>query len=191
MKRLLALLLAALMLLSLTACSTSNDDDDDDRRDDNDIEEAVDLETFEMEAFPDGVEDPALVTIGYPDNFTKEDTGWCVILTDEDLDVEIEAYFTNDYNCYDINEEYAEEEYYHYASCSFGKYDGYVCMVDEYSANLEVYVYLDCVAEMDDVYVTFYISSASQDLDADPLDFFDLPEVQDVLNSLEYTAPAK
>lgn len=64
-------------------------------------------------------------------------------------------------------------------------------MTDEESANLEVYIYLGCVAEMDDVYMTFYISSASMDLDADPMALYKLEEVQQVLNSLVYTAPAE
>jgi len=183
MKKLLALLLAAVMLLSLAACSQEKDDDDDS------VSKAK-LQTFEMTAEPSGVEELAKATVGYPKNFTMEQKDWCVVLTDESKDVAIEVYMTNDYDCYAINEEYAEEEYFYYKSEKYGKYDGYVCKSDEQSAAVEVYIYLDCVAEMDDVYMTFYISSASQDLDADPMELYALKEVQQVLKSVAYTAPA-
>lgn len=183
MKKLLALLLAAVMLLSLAACSQADDEDEDDTP-------KVKLETFEMTAEPAGVDELAKATVGCPKNFTMEEKDWCVVLTDESKDVAIEVYMTNDYDCYAINEEYAEEEYFYYKSEKYGKFDGYVCKQDEISAAVEVYVYLDCVAEMDDVYMTFYISSASQDLDADPMELYELDEVQQVLASVTYFAPA-
>jgi len=177
MKRTIAMLLAVIMLLSLTACGGGAAGEN--------------LETFEMTVEPDGVEEPAKVTVGYPKNFTKEVKDWCVTLTDESKDVEIEAYFINDYDCYAINEEYAKEEYFFYEEGTFGDYKGYACLSDEASAILEVYVYLECVADIDDVYVCFYISSASGDLDANPQELYKLKEVKQVLNSVVYTAPAQ
>lgn len=178
MKKLFALLLAVLMLLSLVACGGNGG-------------AKGNLKTFEMTCEPDGVDEPAKATIGYPKNFTMKEEDWCVILTDEKKDVEIEVYFTNDYNCYDINEESAKEEAFFYEAGTFGSYKGYACQSDEESADVEVNVYLACVAEMDDVYMTFRISSASQDLDADPQALYKLSEVKQVLDSVVYTAPAE
>ena len=184
MKKLFALLLAAMMLLSLAACGENGNTD-------QPTEPKANLKTFEMTCEPDGVEEPAKATISYPENFTMEQEDWCVVLTDESKDVEIEVFMTNDYNCYDVNQESAKEEYFFYEESTFGSYQGYACMTDEESATVEVYVYLDLVAEMDDVYMTFYISSASMDLDADPQALYKLPEVRQVLDSVAYTAPAE
>ena len=144
-----------------------------------------------MTCEPDGAAEPAKVTVGYPKNFAIDESDWCVTLTDEAKDAEIEVYFTNDYNCYTDNEAYAAEDNYFYEAATFGDYQGYITLTDEESANLEVYIYLGCVAEMDDVYMTFYISSASMDLDADPMEMYKLEEVQQVLNSVVYAAPAE
>lgn len=178
MKRVFALLLAAMMLLSLTACGAGSEGNSK-------------LTTFEMTCEPDGVETPAKVTVGYPKNFTKQENSWGVTLTDEAKDVEIDVSFVNDYNCYDINEEYAQEEYFFYQAATYGSYKGYVTRMDEESAAVDVYIYLDLVEELDDVYMVFYIRSASMDLDADPMALYKLPEVQQVLASVVYTAPAK
>lgn len=172
MKRIFACILTVVMLLTLTACGGAN------------------LTTFEMTCEPDGAEGPAKVTIGYPDGFTMEETDWCVILTDEKKDVEIEAYFLNDYNCYNENQEYAKTEYFYYEEFKFGKYNGYACLTDEASTVMDVYVYLECVGEIDDVYVSFSITSASRSLEKDPKDLFKLAEVRQVLDSVVYTAPA-
>lgn len=184
MKKLFALLLAAMMLLSLVACGEKGDTDKSNAPKAN-------LKTFEMTCEPDGVEQPAKATVGYPKNFTMEQQDWCVLLTDESKDVEIEVLMTNDYNCYDVNQEYAREAYPFYEEVTFGSYKGYACMTDEESATVDVYVYLDLVAELDDVYMTFYIRSASMDLDADPQALYKLPEVRQVLDSVVYTAPAE
>ena len=184
MKKLFALLMAAVMLLVLVACGGNGDTNKPNAPKAN-------LKTFEMSCEPDGVEEPAKATVGYPKSFTMEQQDWCVVLTDESKDVEIEVYMTNDYNCYDVNQEYAKEEYFFYEEATFGSYKGYACMTDEESATVEVYVYLGLVAEMDDVYMTFYISSASMDLDADPQALYKLPEVRQVLDSVVYTAPAE
>lgn len=181
MKKLFALLLAAIMLLSLSACGKGG----------NSPAGKANLETFEMEVLPDGVEEPAKVTIGYPKSFAKEVKDWCVVLTDEEKDVEVEVYFVNDYNCYDINQEYAEEEYFFYKEATFGDYKGYACMTDEASSTMEVYIYMSCVADIDDVYLCFYIGSASRSLDADVKALYELEEVQQILNSVVYTAPAE
>ena len=187
MKKLFALLLAAAMLLTLTACGSKGETDQPAQNN----APKVELSTFEMTCEPDGVEAPAKVTVGFPKNFTKEETDWCVTLTDEAKDVEIEVIFTNDYNCYEENEAYAKEEYFSYESATYGSYKGYVTRMDEESAAVDVYIYLDLVEELDDVYMVFYISSASMDLDADPMALYKLPEVQQVLASVVYTAPAK
>lgn len=184
MKKVFALLLAAMMLLSLVACGGNGDTDKPNAP-------KAKLKTFEMTCEPDGVEEPAKATVGYPENFTMEQKDWCVVLTDESKDVQIEVYFTNDYDCYAVNEAYAKEEHFFYESGKYGSFDGYATLVDEESASLDVYVYLGCVAEMDDVYMTFYISSASMDLDADPQALYKLPEVRQVLDSVVYTAPAE
>lgn len=186
MKKLFALLLAALMLLSLAACDKGETGKPAGPEAPN-----VVLKTFEMTVEPDGVDEPAKATIGYPENFTMKEKDWCVVLTDEAKDVEIEVYFTNEYNCYDINEEYAKEEYFFYEAATYGSFKGYVSLVDEASVQAEVQVYLGCVAEMDDVYLTFRIGSASQSLEADPMAMYKLEEVKQVLNSVVYTAPAE
>lgn len=185
MKKLFAMLLAAMMLLSLAACAKGGEGGP------NTDAPKADLATFEMTCEPDGVEEPAKATVGYPKNFTMEQKDWCVVLTDESKDVEIEVYFTNEYDCYAVNEEYAKEEHFFYESGKYGSFDGYATLVDEASASFDVYVYLGCVAEMDDVYVTFYIRSASQALDADLQALAKLPEVRQVLESVVYTAPAE
>lgn len=184
MKRFIAILLAAMLLLGLAACGGSEGSGTPETPKAN-------LKTFEMTCEPDGVEDPAKATIGYPENFTMEEKDWCVVLTDAEKDVEIEVYFTNDYDCYAVNEEYVKEEHFFYESGKYGSFDGYATLVDEESASFDVYVYLGCVAEMDDVYMTFYIRSASRDLDADPKAMYQLEEVRQILNSVAYTAPAK
>ena len=184
MKKLFALLLAAMMLLSLVACGEKGETD-------KPTAPKANLKTFEMTCEPDGVEEPAKATVGYPENFTMEQQDWCVVLTDEGKDAEIEVYMSNDYNGYDSNQEYAKEEYFFYEESTFGSYKGYACMTDEESATVDVYVYLDLVAEIDDVYMTFYISSASMDLDADPQALYKLPEVRQVLDSVVYTAPTQ
>ena len=185
MKKLFALLLAAMMLLSLAACAKGGEEGP------KTDAPKVDLTTFEMTCEPDGVDEPAKVTLGYPKGFTMEEKDWCVVLTDEAKDVAIEVYFTNDYNCYDVNQEYAKEEYFFYEEGTFGNYQGYTYRMDEASAEVEVQVYLAQVAEMDDVYLTFRIGSASRDLDADPMAMYKLAEVQQILSSAVYTAPAE
>jgi len=185
MKKFFAILLAALMLLSLAACDSGTEDPG------ASTEPKAKLKTFEMTCEPDGVEEPAKVTVGYPESFTMEQKDWCVVLTDESKDVQIEVYFTNDYDCYTVNEDYAKEEHFFYESGKYGSFNGYATLVDEASASMDVNVYLACVAEMDDVYVTFYIRSASQALDSDLQALYKLPEVRQVLDSLVYTAPAE
>lgn len=197
MKKLFTLLLAAAMLLSLVACGGKKDEDsgkkdkDTEASTEESTEPKTSLETFEMQVEPDGVDEPAKVTVGYPENFTMEEKDWCVILTDEEKDVAIEVYFTNDYNCYFENQEYAKDEYFFYEEAEYGDFDGYACMIDEESGDMEAYVYLACVADIDDVYMCFRIGSASRDLDADPQALYQLEEVQQVLNSVVYTAPAE
>ena len=180
MKRVFALLLAAMMLLSLAACGKEGG-----------AAPKADLETFEMTVEPAGVEEPAKATVGYPKNFVMKKNDWNVELTDEAKDVCIEVYMLNDYDCYAVNQEYAKEEYFFYEEATFGSYKGYVCRMDEESAAVDVYVYLGCVAEMDDVYMSFTIGSASRSLDADPMALYKLEEVKQVLNSVAYTAPAE
>lgn len=187
MKKLFALLLAAMLLLNLTACGGGGNTDQPGKTD----EPKVELTTFEMTCEPDFVEEPAKATIGYPGNFTMEQKDWSVVLTDEAKDVSVEVFFSADFSCYDANEEYAKEEYFFYESATYGKYKGYVTRMDEESADVEAQVYLDLVEDTDDVYLTFRISSASGNLDADPVAMYRLPEVQQVLNSVVYTAPAK
>lgn len=174
MKRVFALILAAMMLLSLAACS-----------------QGAKLTTFEMEVLPTGVEEPAKAAFGYPGNFKLEEKEFWVELVDEKLDVLIEVFLVNDYDCYEINREYAQEEYFFYEDGKYGDFNGYACMTDEASSDIEVFVYLGCVEEMDDVYMTFRISSASRDLDADAKKLYQLKQVQEILNSVVYTAPAK
>lgn len=173
MKKLFAMILAAVMLLSLTACGGGS------------------LETFEMSVIPSGVEEAAKVTVGYPNGFVKEELEWCVTLTDEKKDIAIEVFLVNDYDCYAVNQEYAKEEYFFYEEGTYGSHKGYACMIDEASGDMEVFVYLGCVAEMDDVYMSFRISSASQNLDADIEAMYRQDAVQKVLSSVVYTAPAE
>ena len=181
MKRLFALLLAALMLLSLAACGGGGE---------TPKAPKADLTTFEMTCELDYVDEPAKATVGYPKSFTKEESDWSVTLTDEAADVQIEVFISADTN-YTDGLEYAKEEHFFCEEGTFGEFKGYATMIDEESSDLDVNVYLGCVAEIDDVYLTFRISSASQDLDADPMAMYKLEEVKQVLNSVVYTAPAE
>ena len=183
MKKLFALLLAAMMLLSLAACGGSEEGPTNDTP-------KTQLTTFEMTCELDYVDEPAKATIGYPENFTKEESDWSVTLTDEAKDVQIEVFISADMN-YTDGLEYAKEEHFFCEEDTFGEFKGYATMIDEESSDLDVNVYLGCVAEMDDVYLTFRISSASMDLDADPQALYKLPEVRQVLDSVVYTAPAE
>jgi len=185
MKKLFVLALAAMLLLSLAACGGNPNSPADP------TVPKADLKTFEMSAEITGVEEPAKVTVGYPKNFTMEEKDWCVVLTDESKDVQIDVYLLNDYDCYGVNQEYAKEESFFYEEATFGSFKGYVCQTDEYSTTVTAFVYLGCVAEMDDVYMNFDVSSASADLDADPQALYKLAEVQQVISSVVYTAPAE
>lgn len=183
MKKVFALLLAAMMLLSLAACGGGEETPKNDPPKAN-------LTTFEMTCELDYVEEPAKATVGYPESFTKEESDWSVTLTNEAKDVQIEVFISADTN-YTDGLEYAKEEHFFFEEGTYGAFKGYATMLDEASADLDVNVYLGCVAEIDDVYLTFRISSASQDMEADPQALAKLPEVRQVLESAAYTAPAE
>ena len=175
MKKLLALLLAMVMVLSLAACGG----------DDPAIKTpSKNLQTVEMEIEASGLEDLTKATIGVPKNMNVEEKDWCYVITDEKQDVEIEAYICSDYDCYDYNQEASKEECEGYGEQKFGDFDGYY-YIDGSGYYVEVYVYLGCVAEMDDVYLSFTIGALEGSAE-DPMALFNLADVQSVLCSAEF-----
>lgn len=163
MKKLFVMLLALVMVLSMAACGG--------------------LETVEMTVEASGLEELTKVTIGAPGSMTMEQTDWNVVFTNEKKNVVVEAYLLCDYDCYDVNQEYAKEEYEGYGEQKFGKYDGYYYLSDS-GYYVEVFVYLGCVAEIDDVYLSFSVSAV--DGEADPMELFKLKDVQAILSSAEF-----
>lgn len=220
MKKLIAILLAAALLLTMAACSNGGTQStassqspaarESSTAQDSSTEEsstaaeasesseeesstpAAKLNTYEQFATSDECEEPAKVTISYPDNFTyggENPYGGWEELVDKAKDIYIESALGCDYNTYDDNQEYAKEDYF-YEEGVFGGYNGFVVMYDEDSASVEVYIYLDCIEELDDVYMMFSIRSASYNEKVNPVDLYRMDEVQQVLNSIVYTAPA-
>ena len=62
-------------------------------------------------------------------------------------------------------------------------FDGYY-YISEIGYYVEVYVYLGCVAEIDDVYLSFSISALEGETSHEEL--FELQDVQTILASAEY-----
>ena len=95
--------------------------------------------------------------------------------------MKIEAYICSDYNCYDYNQEASKEECEGYGELKFGNFNGYY-YIDGSGYYVEVYVYLGCVAEMDDVYLSFTIGALEGSSD-NPMELFKLKDVQTLLSS--------
>ena len=170
MKKVLALILAILMVASLAACGGKPS--------------GKNLQTAEMTVEASGLEELTKVTVGAPKGMEMVQTDWSVQFTDEKQDAYVEAYLCCDYNCYNENKEYAKEEYDGYKEQKFGDYDGYYYISDS-GDYVEVFVYLGCVAEIDDVYLSYSVSSVSND--TDPMDIFKLKDVQTILNYAVFT----
>ena len=173
MKKLLALLLALVMMLSMAACDgegapTGN----------------TNLKTVEMETEASGLEDLTKATFGVPKNMAVEEKDWCVVITDEKQNVQVEAYICCDYNCYDYNQEASKEECEGYGEQKFGDFNGYY-YIDGSGYYVEVYIYLGCVAEIDDVYLSFTIG-ALEGSSEDPMALFNLKDVQTLLCSAAF-----
>ena len=177
MKKLLALLLAMVMVLSMAACGGKVGDDSGNKT------PAKNLQVVEMEIEASGLEELTKVTIGAPKNMSIEENDWNIVFTDEKQDVSVEAYLLCDYNCYDINQEYAKDTYEGYGEQKFGDFDGYY-YISESGYYVEVFVYLGCVAEIDDVYLSFSVSALEGE--TDPLELFKLKDVQTLLSSAEF-----
>lgn len=170
MKKVFALLLVLVMVCSMAAC------------DKGDAKETPkNLQTVEMEVEASGLEELTKVTVGAPQNMTVEKKDWCVVFSDEKQNVSVETYLLCDYDCYDINQEYAKEEYEGYGEYKFGDYKGYYYLSSS-GYDLEVFVYLGCVAEIDDVYLSFTIS-ALDETSGDLMELFKLQDVQTILSS--------
>jgi len=177
-KKLLALLLSLVMVLSMAACGGNRGDNSGDKT------PAKNLQIAEMEIEASGLEEMTKATFGVPKNMKMEEKDWCYIITNEKQNVEIEAYICCDYNCYDYNQEASKEEREGYGEQKFGDFDGYY-YIDGSGYYLEVYVYLGCVAEMDDVYLSFTIGALEGSSD-NPMELFKLKDVQTLLSSAEF-----
>lgn len=178
MKKLLALLLAMVMVLSMAACGGNGGDDSGNKA------PAKNLQAVEMEIEASGLEDMTKATIGVPKNMEIEEKDWCYVITDKKQNVEIEAYICCDYNCYDYNQEASKEECEGYGEQKFGDFDGYY-HIDGSGYYVEVYIYLGCVAEIDDVYLSFTIG-ALEGSSEDPMALFNLADVQTLLCSAKF-----
>ena len=178
MKKFLALLLALVMLLALSACGESEE------KDSGKQSSSKKLQTIEMEIEASGLEELSKATIGVPKNMSIEEKDWCYVITDKKQDVEIEAYICSDYDCYDYNQEASKEECEGYGEQKFGDFDGYY-HIDGSGYYVEVYIYLGCVAEMDDVYLSFTIG-ALEGSSEDPMELFRLADVQTLLSSAAF-----
>ena len=174
MKKLMAFLLVLVMVLSLAACGGGSGTPVAEKN----------LKTVEMDILASDLDDLTKATFGVPKNMTVEETDWCVVITDEKQNVEIEAYICSDYNCYDYNQEASKEECEGYGEQKFGDFDGYY-YIDGSGYYVEVYVYLGCVAEMDDVYLSFTIGALEGSSD-NPMELFKLKDVQTLLCSAEF-----
>ena len=174
MKKLMAFLLVLVMVLSLAACGGGSGTPVADKN----------LKTVEMDILASDLDDLTKATFGVPKNMTVEEKDWCMVITDEKQNVEIEAYICSDYNCYDYNQEASKEECEGYGEQKFGNFDGYY-YIDGSGYYVEVYVYLGCVAEIDDVYLSFTIGALEGSAD-DPMALFNLKDVQTLLSSAAF-----
>ena len=181
MKKLLALMLVLVMVLSMAACGGEKGNKGDDAESKT---PAANLQTVEMEIEASGLEELTKATIGAPKNMSIEENDWNIVFTDEKQDVSVEAYLLCDYNCYDINQEYAKDTYEGYGEQKFGDFDGYY-YISESGYYVEVFVYLGCVAEIDDVYLSFTIGGLSESSE-DPMQLFKLKDVQTLLSSAAF-----
>ena len=170
MKKVFALLLVWAMVCSMAACGKGDTNNT-----------PKNLQTVEMEVEASGLEELTKVTVGAPENMAVEEKDWCVVFSDEKQNVSVETYLLCDYDCYDVNQEYAKEEYEGYGEYKFGDYKGYYYLSAS-GYELEVFVYLGCVAEIDDVYLSFTIS-ALEDTSNNPMELFELQDVQTILCS--------
>lgn len=180
MKKFYAILLTLAILLSLAACGGEEKKSDGGS---NTKTPSADLQTMEMEIEASGLEELTKVTIGAPKSMRIEENDWNIVFTDEKQDVQVEAYLLCDYDCYAINQEYAKDEYEGYGEQKFGDFDGYY-YISESGYYVEVFVYLGCVAEMDDVYLSFSISALEGE--TDPMELFKLADVQTILSSAAF-----
>ena len=182
MKKLMTLLLAAVMVLSLAACGGSQGGDK--GGEPTNKPQAQSLQTVELEIEASGLEGLTKATIGAPKSMAVEEKDWCIVFTDEKQNVEVEAYICSDYDCYDYNQQASKEECEGYGEQKFGDFDGYY-HIDGSGYYVEVYVYLGCVAEMDDVYLSFTIG-ALEGSSEDPMALFELQDVQTLLCSAAF-----
>ena len=148
------------------------------------------LEYFELSIEVDASETPARARVGYPDDcgFVLTHTDWSETLTQSSSDVAVEFFISADYDCYAENQQAAKEEADFYLERKFGAYDGYVCMDDE-DFEIEINIFFERVGDLDDVYMTVRIGSASLDMDVDPKAMYEMEDVQKVLSSITYISP--
>ena len=183
MKKLLTILLALAMLLSLAACGGETDSKGDTKQPATQ-KPSKELQVKEMTIEASDLEDLTKVEIGAPENFEIEEKDWCIVYTDSKANVEVEAYLCADYDCYTYNQEASKEECEGYGEQKFGDFDGYY-HIDGSGYYVEVYIYLGCVAEIDDVYLSFTIG-ALEGSSEDPMALFNLADVQTLLCSAKF-----
>jgi len=183
MKKLLATLLALAMVCSLAACGGEGGGETGSNG--GDSTPAADLQKIEMEIEASGLEELSKVTLGVPKNMSIEENDWNFVITDEKQNVSVEAYICSDYNCYTINQEASKEGDEGYGEQKFGDYDGYY-YISPSGYYVEVNIYMGCVAEIDDVYLSFTIGALDGSSE-DPMALFNLKDVQTILSSAVFT----
>lgn len=199
MKKVLAWILICTMFVSLTACGKKDTADsptdtktetkaEEQAQKPKDPLEGKDTFTLKTEMEEEGIELEAV--IGYPKNagITVEDGSFdsYKILADKEDGYELSIYLSYDSTTYDDNQEYAKEET-HYEEKVFSGFEGYA--VQRFENSFEVNLYLDYL-EYEDVYLYIDIRNhIDVDLDnqRDVYELYQLPEVQEILESVVYT----
>lgn len=169
MKKLIVLVLAFALVLSMAACGGSAK-----------LANSITLKADDDE------ETHYEVKLGYPNGATLDGTDlsdYCTI-TSESKDYEIYAVLVID-TTYEENKEYDKETYELYQEGKFAGFDGYSNKQSDYTYHAAVML-SDTEYESEAVYMDFTIGSASRDLEKPAEQIFQIDEVQQILNSIEF-----
>lgn len=167
MKNLLSVFLASLIIFSLSACGG-------------------DGPTVTMTQVCDDDETMnATVTVGYEEGTTPSETEEDeaeLVNEEKDFSVEFYLYFDNGLD-YFVDDAKTQETY---KEVKYSGFDGYMYQCDDYE--YEICMYLDKKDDYD-VYLFAYVAPGSELIDTETTDMekiFNLKEVQDILNSVNY-----